>query len=74
MVLSDEVSKNEFLQKARNLMKTVNHSIFIVQDQSQKERAERRVLIAERDSRKRNGEDVVIWKGKIVPRRVRQEQ
>jgi len=49
VLLTDETSKNEFLEKARNLRRIPNNIVFIAPDLSQKERAERKILVAERD-------------------------
>jgi len=66
------MSKNELLEKARDLRKSTHRRVFIVQeDQTPKERQARKTLVDMRDQRRLAGEDVVIWQGKIVPRRVK---
>ncbi len=71
VVFEKEEAKNEVLEKARNLKKTKNCQIFIVQDLTPKERQKRKELVAERDYRKAQGEDVLIFKDKMVVRRKR---
>jgi PHD-finger len=71
VVFENEAAKNEVLEKARNLKKTKNCQIFIVQDMTPLERQRRKELVAERDYRKSQGEDVLIYKDKVVVRRAR---
>ena len=47
VVLTSELEKNDILEKARDLKKTKYKNLFIVQDSTTKERAQRKVLVAE---------------------------
>jgi hypothetical protein len=69
VVLENEQSKKELLDKAKNLRDTQYKKIFITQDLTPKERALRKEIVAERDRRVAKGEDVVIFRGKVVTRR-----
>lgn len=73
VVFTDEKSKNEVLVKARTLRTTGHAHVFIVQDQTPKEREQRKVLVEERNRRKQAGEDVLIYNDRVVVRRRRVE-
>ena len=66
VIFVDEQVKHELLLKARDLRKTQFNQVFIVKDL--KEREQNKVLITERDTRKKQGEDVIIFRGKVLPR------
>lgn len=74
VVLTIELSKNDILEKAKDLRKTKHKNLFIVQDLTPNERAQRKVLVAERDQRIKDGEDLIIVNGKILPRREKRER
>lgn len=71
VIFADEKSKNEVLQKARDLKTTQHAHIFIVRDMTPKEREQRKLLVVERERRKGLGEDVLIYQDKVVVRRRR---
>ena len=73
VIFDSEAAKTEVLAKARNLQKTKNCQIFIVQDMTPLERQRRKELVVERDLRKSQGEDVLIYKDKVVVRRIRSD-
>ena len=54
--------------KARDLKKAQFNQVYIVKDLILKEREQNKVLITERDTRKKQGEDVIIFRGKVLPR------
>ena len=69
VVFDDEHSKNELLRRSKDLRKTKFKNIFIVQDQTLKERDERKQLMKERDEKRKQGQDMVVFQGKLVPRK-----
>lgn len=74
VVFQSESAKKEVLEKAKKLRSTKNCQIFIVQDMTPKERQRRKELVAERDYRKSQGEDVIIYMDKVVVRRKRTDE
>jgi hypothetical protein len=73
VVLDDEHSKNELLERARYLKTTKFRNVYIVPDMTTKEREQRRMLVKERDARKAQGQDMVIYRGKLVTRYVKKD-
>ena len=73
VVLDDEQSKNELLKRARYLKTTKFRNVYIVPDMTTKEREQRRMLVKERDARKAQGQDMVIYRGKLVTRYVKKD-
>ena len=71
VVLEDEKSKNELLRTAKYLRDTKFRKIFIAPDQTQKEREAIKILLRERNERRALGEDLVIYQGTLVKRRVK---
>ena len=74
VVLTSELGRNDILKKARDLRKTKYKNLFIIQDLTRNERAQRKFMVAERDRRIKDGEDLVIVNGKILPRREKRER
>jgi len=71
--LHDEQSKNELLRMARYLKTTKYRNVYIVPDMTTKEREQRRSLVKERDAKKAQGQDMVIYRGKLVTRYVKKD-
>ena len=71
VVLEDEKSKNELLRTAKYLRDTKFRKIFLAPDQTQKEREAIKILLRERDDRRALGEDLIIYQGRLVKRRVK---
>ena len=69
IVLPDEQAKNLMLQQAQVLRFTKHTKVFIVPDMIPTFTVQRKGLVAERDRRKGNGEDVVIFKNTVVTRK-----
>ena len=54
--------------KARDMRKTQFNQVYIVKDLTLKEREQNNMFITERDMRKTQGKDVIIFRGKVLPR------
>ena len=78
LVLSSEEEKRMVLREAKNLREIEEGNwskVFVHQDRTPKERVRRRVLGEELKRRKEErGEDLVIFRGKILPRRTHREE
>jgi len=69
LVLKNTDSKNKILRKAKNLRDSTQfQKVGISRDKTMQERTEEKALLEERYNRKKTGEDVIIYKGKVVPR------
>ena len=69
VILEDETTKNELLKRAKYLKTTCFKKVSIVADQTVKERELTRALVKEKVLRRIKGEDLIIYQGKLVPRR-----
>jgi len=59
------------MRTAKYLRDTKIRKIFTAPDQTQKEREAIKILLRERDNRRALGEDLIIYKGRLVKRRVK---
>lgn len=67
--------KQRIQRKAKNLKKSESYNtVGISADKTRQEREQDKVLVAERNKRRDDGEDVVIFRGKVVNRVALEEQ
>ena len=75
VVLKDTDTKMRILRKARNLRKSDKFKkVGISADKTLKERQADKVLVDERNRRREEGEDVVIYRGKVVTKQSLEEK
>ena len=53
--------------KAKDLRKTQFNQVYIVKDVTLKEREQNKMFFTGSDARKKQGEDVIIFQGKVLP-------
>jgi hypothetical protein len=73
VIFESQESKNEILMTARNLKDTKYKKVFIVPILTVKEREYHKLLMEERNQKKTQGLDMIIFQGKLVSRRQKEQ-